>query len=62
MTLTTADLAVAIQTLHHSLCFSGDGFMYTKETRERVLNRLTEVMDSIDVEVIPSSADPGTVA
>lgn len=62
MKLTAADLAVAIQTLYHSLSFRGDhGFMYTSESRTRVLERLTEVLNSIDVEVVSTPADPATL-
>lgn len=50
MSLTAADLAVACNTLYRSLSFVGDhGFMYTKETRERVLERFTRVLESMDV-------------
>jgi hypothetical protein len=62
MTLTASDIAVAIQTLYHSLEVGGNhGFMYSKEARTRVLNRLTAILELTNIEVTGYTADPVSV-
>lgn len=63
MDLSAQDLAVAIQTLHHSLAFRGQhGFMYSEEERTRVMNRFGEILDSTKLGVsVETESIPPTV-
>jgi hypothetical protein len=52
MQISASDLAVAMNTLHASLGIKGDTvFMYTAEARERVLDKLSEILHQTPIEI-----------
>jgi len=49
MKLTICDLSVISDTLNHSLLIGNYGGRFTTETREDVLNKILDIMDSIEI-------------
>lgn len=62
MRLSASQLVVVVATLAESLSFSDNGtFMFTEETRRKVLEHFSSLLDSIEVEVVTTPADPITL-
>lgn len=62
MKLSASQLVVVIATLAESLRFSDSGaFMFTDQTRRKVLENFSSLLDSVEVEVITTPADPVTL-
>ena len=55
--LSAADLMVIVDCLHRSLNVMGHS-KWTKETRERTMNKVIDIMSNIDVEIVCGDVEP----
>lgn len=61
MKLTASQLVVVVATLAESLGSSENTFMFTEQTRRKVMEHFSSLLDSIEVEVVTTPADPITL-
>lgn len=59
MKLTASQLVVIVATLAESL--SDNTYTFNEQTRRKVLNHFSSLLDSIEVEVVTTPADPVTL-
>ena len=55
--LTAADLMVIVDTLGHSLRIKNYGSGWAKETREVIMNKVIDLMASVDAEVVSEGSN-----
>lgn len=60
MKLSAADLLVIVDTLDHSRCVLNYG-SFTKEARERCLDKVVAILEQIEIEVLPTKPEPVTI-
>jgi hypothetical protein len=60
-TLSCADLMVIVDTLSRSLTIHGNS-SWSKETRERTMNRVIGIMGNMNVEVVCGEVEPVIVS
>lgn len=60
--LTAAQLMVISATLRRSLEVSDPGQVFTRETRERVLESMLDILNDVSIEFVVSKPDPITLS